>query len=35
MSDDVLKNLEYVVIPNSNRANNFRLKELKERMEKL
>lgn len=35
MSDDVLKNLEYIVIPNSNRANNFRLKELKERMENL
>ena len=35
ISDDILKNLEYIVIPNSNRANNFRIKELKDRMEKL
>lgn len=35
ISDDVLKNLEYIVIPNSNRSSNFRLKQLKERMEKL
>lgn len=35
LSDDILKNIEYIVLPNGNRRNDYRLTRLKERLKSL